>query len=238
MALLRQPLVFGRRVRDVLVYLNYGLRLSVLGWLVTLPAHAMGEVQLCPGSSDQRKHSVSPSDQTVVVTQVCAGSMDRIMGVGSTSEEQLAQFLQSVNAEAANTYRDLARLYREEAAIEGVNHDIAFAQMLVETNLLSWGGNLSPGSNNFGGISSLTGGVDGASFPSARVGVRAHIQHLKAYASLDPLVQRQVDPRRGYVMRGGAPLVNQLTGRWNTDPEYDRKIAAFMQRLYASAGMI
>ncbi|MEO1068681.1 MAG: hypothetical protein AAFW95_06105, partial [Cyanobacteria bacterium J06638_6] len=99
MALLRQPLVFGRRISNVLVYLKYGLGLSVLGWLITLPAHAMGEMQLCPGSSDQRKHVVSSSVQTVVVTQVCAGSMDRIMGIGSTSEEQLVQFLQSVNAE-------------------------------------------------------------------------------------------------------------------------------------------
>ncbi|MBE9139459.1 N-acetylmuramoyl-L-alanine amidase [Nodosilinea sp. LEGE 07088] len=170
--------------------------------------------------------------------QFCPGSMDRIMGIGSTSETQLTLFLQSVNPAAANTYRDLPKLYREEAAIEGSNHDIAFCQMLVETNSLNWGGSLSPGSNNFGGIGSPTGGIEGASFPSARVGVRAQVQHLKAYASLDPLVQRQVDPRFGFVVRGVAPLVSQLTGRWNADPEYGRKIGAFMRRLYESAGLL
>ncbi|PSN10652.1 cell wall hydrolase, partial [filamentous cyanobacterium CCT1] len=72
----------------------------------------------------------------------------------------------------------------------------------------------------------------------ARVGVRAHIQHLKVYASLDALVQRRVDPRLGYVMRGEAPLVTQLTGRWNADPEYGSKIAAFLHLLYESVGLM
>ncbi|MBW4482418.1 MAG: N-acetylmuramoyl-L-alanine amidase [Tildeniella torsiva UHER 1998/13D] len=164
--------------------------------------------------------------------QFCPGSMDRIMGIGSTSDTQLALFLQSVNPGAVNTYRDLPKLYREEAAIEGVNHDIAFCQMLVETNSLNFGGTINPAQNNFGGIGSPTGGPEGSSFPSARVGVRAQIQHLKAYGSLDPLVQRQVDPRFLFVVRGIAPLVDQLSGRWSADPEYGRKIMAFLRRLY------
>jgi N-acetylmuramoyl-L-alanine amidase len=166
--------------------------------------------------------------------QFCPGSIDRIMGIGSTTDTQLTVFLRSVNPGAVNTYRDLPTLYREEAAIEGVNHDIAFCQMLVETNALNFGGSITSAQNNFGGIGSPTGGPEGSSFPSARVGVRAQIQHLKAYASLDPLVQRQVDPRFGFVVRGVAPLVDQLSGRWSADLEYGRKILAFMRRLYDS----
>lgn len=166
--------------------------------------------------------------------QLCPGAMDRIMGIGSTSEVQLTMFLKNVNEGAVNTYRDLPKLYREEGAIEGVNHDIAFCQMLVETNSLNFGGSLNPAQNNFGGIGSPTGGMEGASFPSARVGVRAQIQHLKAYGSLDPLVQRQVDPRFGFVVRGVAPLISQLSGRWSADLEYGLKITAFMRRLYES----
>ncbi|NJL49027.1 MAG: hypothetical protein HC929_18165, partial [Leptolyngbyaceae cyanobacterium SM2_5_2] len=52
--------------------------------------------------------------------QFCPGSMDRLMGFGSTSEMQLLMFLKSVNEGALNQYRDLPKLYREEAVIEGV----------------------------------------------------------------------------------------------------------------------
>jgi len=170
--------------------------------------------------------------------QFCPGAIDRIMGVGSSSEVQLMMFLKQVNEVALSTYQDLPRIYREEAAIEGVNHDIAFCQMLVETNLLNFGGSLRPSQNNFGGIGSPTGGPESSSFPNARIGVRAQIQHLKAYASIEPLIQSQVDPRFPFVRRGIAPLVDQLTGRWNNDMEYGRKILAMMRRLYEASGLL
>jgi hypothetical protein len=77
----------------------------------------------------------------------------------------------------------------------------------------------------------------GASFDDQRTGVRAHIQHLKAYASNAPLFQTVVAPRFHLVARGVAPVLSQLTGRWAIDPLYDRKILALIRRLYESAGI-
>ena len=162
----------------------------------------------------------------------CPGRADLIMGWGATTEAQLSAFLTRINASAASQFRDLPRLYREEAAIEGVNCDIAFSQMLVETDALTNSQLLAQ--NNFGGLASATGGIDGASFPSAQVGVRAQIQHLKAYGSVNPLVLRLVDPRFDFVQRGIAPLVHMLTGRWNTDPDYGDQIMQYLQQLYGS----
>ena len=123
-----------------------------------------------------------------------------------------------VNPDAANLYRDLPRLYREEAAIESVNYDIAFAQMLVETKELT--ATQTVAQNNFGGIGSATGGTVGASFPSAQIGVRAHIQHLKAYGSVEPLVLRVVDPRFNFVRRGVAPSGRDASPvAWNSTPD-------------------
>ncbi|HAN45379.1 MAG TPA: cell wall hydrolase, partial [Cyanobacteria bacterium UBA8156] len=68
-------------------------------------------------------------------------------------------------------------------------------------------------------------------------GVRAHIQHLKAYATTAPLVQPLVNPRFQFVSRGVAPLVGQLAGRWAVDPLYGDKILALVRRLYESAGL-
>lgn len=169
---------------------------------------------------------------------ICPGQIDRIMGHGNTSEVQLMMFLKASNDNALSQFPSIAKLYREEAAIEGVNFDIAFCQMCVETGFLRFGNDVKPTQNNFAGLGAIGGGAEGAAFPSARIGVRAHVQHLKAYASTQPLVQELVDPRFRFVNRGIAPLVEQLSGRWAADPDYGKKIMAMIRRLYEAAGFL
>jgi hypothetical protein len=172
------------------------------------------------------------------ILRICPGQIDRIMGQGNTSEVQLIVFLKANNENALTQFPDLPKLYREEASIEGVNYDIAFAQACVETNYLRFGGELKASQNNFGGLGDVGGTPEGATFPSARLGVRAHIQQLKAYASLEPLVQEQVSPRFRFVTRGIAPLVGQLSGRWAAGTDYGDRILAIVRRLYESAGLL
>jgi hypothetical protein len=166
------------------------------------------------------------------------GQIDRIMGRGSASEVQLIMFLKSHHPQGLAAFADLPKLYREEAIIEGVNADIAFAQMCVETNFLRFGNLIKPEQNNFAGLGGIGDTPEGASFRDTRIGVRAHIQHLKAYASAEPLVQESVDPRFRFVRRGVAPLVEQLSGRWSADRLYGRKIKAVLRLLYESAGFL
>lgn len=176
--------------------------------------------------------------KTTIALPICPGIIDSIMGHGNTSEVQMTVFMESNNKAAVAQYPDLPRLYREEGAKEGVNYDVAFSQMMVETNNLTFGNGVSPDQNNFGGLGSASGGSESASFVSARIGVRAQIQHLKAYASTEPLVEQVVDPRFAMVRRGIAPLVGQLSGRWNADQDYGDKILAMLRRLYESAGLL
>lgn len=171
------------------------------------------------------------------IVNICAGELDRIMGHGKTTEVQLTMFLKSRNDNALDQFPNLPKIYREEAAIEGVNHDIAFCQMCVETNFLIFGGSIKPSQNNFAGLGAASG-TEAASFPSARIGVRAQIQHLKAYASLEPLVQEVVDPRFLFVTRGIAPLVGQLSKRWSADENYGKRIIAAVRLLYESANLL
>ncbi|MCF4965641.1 hypothetical protein [Nostoc sp. CMAA1605] len=86
--------------------------------------------------------------------------------------------------------------------------------------------------NNFCGLGTTGGGVKGASFPDARTGVKAHIQHLKAYASEDPVLSPIVDPRFNLVKRGIAVLVTDLSGLWAVDKNYGDKILAVRRRLF------
>ena len=169
---------------------------------------------------------------------ICPGQITQIMSRGTTSEVQLQIFLRDNNQDALVKFPDIPKLYREEAVIEGVNHDIAFCQMCLETGFLRFGNDIKPQQNNFAGLATIGGGNEIASFPSARIGVRAHIQHLKAYASLEPLAQETVDPRFRFVTRGIAPLVTDLSGRWEADLQYGDKIVALVKRLYESAGLL
>ena len=169
---------------------------------------------------------------------ICPGQIDRLAGHGNTTEVQLMMFLKASNEAGLTQFPDIARLYREESSVEGINYDIAFSQMCLETNFLRFGGDLKPEQNNFGGLGAIGGGADSATFPSARVGVRAHVQHLKAYANTEPLVQEVVDPRFQFVTRGIAPLVSQLSGRWSADQQYGDKIMAILKRLYESSNLL
>ncbi len=169
---------------------------------------------------------------------ICPGQIDLVMSHGNTSEAQLSAFLNQNNGNALTQFPDLPKLYREEGTTEGVNYDIAFCQMCIETGFLRFGGDIQPQQNNFAGLGTVGGGAQAASFESPRIGVRAHIQHLKAYASLEPLVQEVVDPRFRFVTRGIAPLIDQLSGRWSADGEYGQKLMAMVKRLYESAQLM
>jgi N-acetylmuramoyl-L-alanine amidase len=161
---------------------------------------------------------------------------DRITAPGHTTTQALHEFLAANNAEALNNFPDLADIYIEEAQAEGINHDLAFAQMCLETRFLHFSSVIAPTSHNFASLGNLH--HEWATFPDVRTGVRAHIQQLKAYATVDPLVQECVAPRFEVVKRGIAPTIRQLNGRWSADSTYGTKLAAVMRQLYETAGLL
>jgi hypothetical protein len=141
---------------------------------------------------------------------------------------------------------ELARLFVEEARAEGVAGDLAFAQSVLETGWFRWPshGQVTPTHNNFGGIGACDGGTcTVARFPSARIGVRAQIQHLRAYAdptvTTDNLAYPLESPRFHLVLpKGRAPYWEQFgSGNWATDPAYGSKILTLHRSMltYATA---
>jgi hypothetical protein len=156
-----------------------------------------------------------------------------IMGRGLVAANKLALFLQVNNPDVNPVYaKELAGYYIEEALAEGVNHDVAFAQMCLETGYLKFGGLVKPEMNNFCGLGSIGPGQPGLSFPDPRTGVRAHIQHLQAYAAEGPLKGVLVDPRYRYVRRGASPAIYGLAGTWAADTAYGTKIGSVLRKLY------
>ena len=119
----------------------------------------------------------------------------------------------------------------EEADAEGVRGEVVYEQAMLETGWLQFQGDASAGQFNFSGLGTTGGGVAGNSFPDVRTGIRAQVQHLKAYASSEELVQACVDNRFQYVAREIAPYVewlgiqeNPYGGGWAAGKDYGSKL--------------
>ena len=171
-----------------------------------------------------------------------------IMGEARATAEQMTAFCLSKNAEPrlpSCTVAELAALFLEEGKAEGVRGDVAFAQSLLETGYFKFGGIVLPEQNNFAGIGALNGNSTGqaASFPDPRSGVRAQIQHLKAYAAKEPLVNECIDPRFSLVARGSAEFVEWLGAADNPNGRgwavpgsgYGGKIVALLKQIVETA---
>lgn len=158
-----------------------------------------------------------------------------IMGEGLMSEERLVSFFLENNPQADSIkVRRIAGFYIVESRVEGVNADVAFVQMCLETGFLRFGGLVTENMNNFCGLGSIGPGQPGNSFPDEETGIRAHVQHLKAYGSAEPLKGVAVDPRYKYVNpKGKSPLIQGLAGTWASDPEYGTKLTGLLERLYS-----
>ena len=141
-----------------------------------------------------------------------------IMGKAQASAEQMAQLLLSKNPapKIGISALKFAELFLAEGAQEGVKGDIAFCQAMHETGWLKFGGQVLPEQHNYAGIGATNNSPvgKGAWFDSEQLGIRAQIQHLKAYASKDALTLECVDPRFNLVTRGIAPAWTDLNGRW------------------------
>ncbi len=150
-------------------------------------------------------------------------SSSSIMGQSSTAVGQMVAYYESTGHsypssvyanKGAASLRDFCQIAYEEAAAEGVRAEVLFCQAMKETGWLQFGGDVKADQCNFGGLGATGGGAQGATFANVREGLRAQVQHLKAYASTDALVNDCADPRFNLVSRGCAPNLEDLNGRW------------------------
>ena len=120
-----------------------------------------------------------------------------ILGAAEATPEQMAAFIRRRNPQPklACSVEEIVRLYYEEAGAEGVRADIALCQALKETGFFAYGGDVLPAQNNYCGLGATGNKTKGAYFATPQEGVRAHIQHLMAYATTERPHAPLVDPR-------------------------------------------
>ena len=175
---------------------------------------------LNPPAPEKKPVERTPGERTPGVLVTAPRTADAILGAAMATEKQCVDYLLmnnphpdiSVSPEALVSY------YYKEGAREGVRPDVAFAQALKETGFFRYGGTVTPDQNNYCGLGTTSSEVKGAYFATSQLGVRAHIQHLLAYASTRQPAFPVVDPRYSLVrsVYGTGTLGNwqDLNGRW------------------------
>lgn len=166
-----------------------------------------------------------------------AEMLTRIMGEPMADAEQMRSYILQKNPNVAQSVIDMIPLYISEGEAEGVRGDIAFAQSCLETGNFAFAGSaVTLDQNNFCGMGVTSRGKKGCSFDTPQLGIRAQIQHLKAYASEDALGNECVDSRFRYVTRGCAEYVEWLGQKenpngkgWATGKGYGSKILNILQ---------
>ena len=173
-----------------------------------------------------------------------------VMGQSGLAPDQIAGFFWANQPPGSPcltvSLEQLAADFVWQGNVENVRGDIAFAQSIVETGWFRYGGQVQCWQNNYAGLGATDGGAQGASFPDADTGVRAQIQHLRAYAdatatscSVPPLHTPCVDPRFDLVNpKGKAPTWNQMgNGNWATSPNYASSVLGVYNRMRTYAGL-
>ena len=136
-------------------------------------------------------------------------------------------------SKGASTIEEFCEILCQQAAKEGVRAEVVYAQAMLETGYLQFGGDVKAEQCNFAGLGATGNGVCGEVFSDVAEGLLAQVQHLKGYASTDDLNEPCVDPRFKYLAskRGTAPTVDGLAGTWAADTGYATKIKAIMNTL-------
>ena len=159
-----------------------------------------------------------------------------ISGKAQAAVEQMTAYIKAKNPSVAQSVIDMIPLYLSEGAAEGIRGDVAFAQSCLETGNFAFKGSaVTLDQNNFCGMGVTANGTKGNSFESPKFGIRAQIQHLKAYANTEALKNACIDPRFKYVARGSAEYVEWLgiqenpNGKgWASGAGYGGKILAIL----------
>ena len=170
------------------------------------------------GTINNGGNTSTKKDEGNIESKVVEGTY-LIEGTTSVSVKQMTDYFRQskysyptdiMKKGGASTLEEFCQIYYEEAEKEGIKAEVAFAQAMKETGWLQFKGDVKAEQYNFAGMGATGNGVTGESFKDVREGVRAQIQHLKAYGSTKDLNQTCVDNRFKYVKRGCSIYVEWL----------------------------
>lgn len=228
---------------------------------VTLPdgrvayADANGVLNIKPADNnnggnggDTRDANNTPADNDSPIEPTRGNFSDRTSVLGAplvTKEDLQRDFNKRVGSaypavyaeKGAATGTDFVNQLWQAAIDEGVRPELLYAQVMIETGNLRFGGDVLPEQCNFGGLGATGNGAHGLSFDTVLKGLRAQALHLRAYAGYEPLTvdpseAQKVDPRYGaWILAKKANIIRKLAGTWAMDKNYAVKLVRVMNEL-------
>jgi len=228
---------------------------------VTLPdgrvayADANGVLNIKPADNnngnnggDNRDANNTPADDGSPIEPTRGNFSDRTSVLGAplvTKEDLQRDFNKRVGSaypavyaeKGAATGTDFVNQLWQAAIDEGVRPELLYAQVMIETGNLRFGGDVLPEQCNFGGMGATGNGARGLSFDTVLKGLRAQALHLRAYAGYEPLTvdpseAQKVDPRYGaWILAKKANIIRKLAGTWAMDKNYAVKLVRVMNEL-------
>ena len=228
---------------------------------VTLPdgrvayADANGVLNIKPADNnnggnggDNRDANNTPADNDSPIEPTRGNFSDRTSVLGAplvTKEDLQRDFNKRVGSaypaiyaeKGAATGADFVNQLWQAAIDEGVRPELLYAQVMIETGNLRFGGDVLPEQCNFGGMGATGNGERGLSFDTVLKGLRAQALHLRAYAGYEPLTvdpskAQEVDKRYGaWILAKKANIIRKLAGTWAMDKNYAVKLVRVMNEL-------
>ena len=206
-----------------------------------LTVHRWFQATACPGEYLMGRMG-QIADEVNAKLETASG-YTAIAGTAKATVAQMRAYIKAKNPSVPQSVLDMISLYLSEGAAEGIRGDVAFAQSCLETGNFTFAGSaVTLDQNNFCGMGVTENGMKGNSFATPQAGIRAQIQHLKAYANTVALNGACVDPRFSYVTRGCAEYVEWLGQKenpngkgWATGAGYGEKILSILAAILATA---
>ena len=197
---------------------------------------------------DNRDANNTPADDGSPIEPTRGNFSDRTSVLGAplvTKEDLQRDFNKRVGSaypavyaeKGAATGTDFVNQLWQAAIDEGVRPELLYAQVMIETGNLRFGGDVLPEQCNFGGMGATGDGKRGLSFDTVLKGLRAQALHLRAYAGYEPLTvdpseAQKVDPRYGaWILAKKANIIRKLAGTWAMDKNYAVKLVRVMNEL-------
>ena len=174
---------------------------------------------------------VGSKDSTEVPKQEIKGTP--IKGKPTTTVKHMQEWAKSKNADSL--FVELAQIFYDVSVKYGIDPAVTYAQSAKETGYMRFGGVLDKSYCNPCGLKTTAGGGDKdklahKKFASWEQGITAQVQHLGLYAGEIYKQDDVVDPRHFPEIRGTAPTVEKLGGKWAPSVTYGLEIVTLMKQ--------